>query len=290
MPGELITDDWQIDWDGFLMGAGTLFKWVRLDGWEETPDLILGSAARASRHGEYPGRPLARARTVTLTAEILAGPSGMLAAVQALRAATPVPRDASERPLAVRCHGETLLAWGQARRVVPVDHLASIGIAQAVVVRWHCTDPRRYELDERSLVITAPTSGSGGLAYPLGYPLAYGTAGSPNNGNAPNVGSEATRPVLIFTGPITNPRLVNSSLNRSLEFGIDLLIGQTLTVDVARGTVLLNGTTDRLNARSNFSVPVEYFELAPGDNNLTLLAAAFGSGAQLEVLWRSAFM
>lgn len=183
------------------------------------------------------------------------------------------------------------MAFGKVSgRLVSVGQSYSQALSPAATVQWLCADSRRYELADRSVTIAAPTAGSGGLTYPLTYPLDYGTAGSPANATCTNVGNEPASPVLVFTGPLTTPRVINTTLAYSLEFDIDLLAGQTLTVDTDAGTVLLNGTTDRLNTRSNLSVPVEYFELDPGDNNLTLLAASFGAGAQLQVLWKSAYL
>lgn len=291
MPGEEITADWQIDWNGFLLGAPTVYEWVRLDGWYDLPGLVNGNVKQPNDHGAWSGQSSAQPRTVTLTVEMVAGPDGMATSVAALRAAMAVGKTSTEYPLAVRSSGETLVAWGKVSgKILPIDQPFSLGYAPHATLQWICADPRVYELTERSLVITAPTAGIGGLTYPLSYPLSYGTAGSPNSGLAPNVGSEATKPVLVFTGPITTPRVVNTTAARALEFNIDLTAGQTLTVDTKAGTVLLNGTTDRLYTRSNLTVPVKHFELDPGANSLTLLAAAFGTGAHLEVLWRSAYL
>ncbi|GII89617.1 hypothetical protein Ssi03_76070 [Sphaerisporangium siamense] len=291
MAGELIAGDWDIDWDGFLIGTGTPYTVVQLDGWLDSPPLVDRSVPRPSRHGSWAGRPRAQARTVTAIVRIVAERSAMGDAVHALRAATGVARDATEAPLAIRALGQTLVAFGKfANRLLSVDQLFAAGVALAVPLQWRCADPRLYELAEQSATIGAPTGGSGGLTYPLTYPLSYGTPAGPATATCVNTGNEATNPVLVFTGPITTPRMVNSTLGRSLEFDLDLPAGQTLTVDTDAGTVLLNGTTDRLYKRTGTSVPVEYFELAPGPNNLTLFGAALGVGAQVQVTWRSAYL
>ncbi|MEV7907618.1 phage distal tail protein [Streptomyces anulatus] len=290
MAGELITADWQIDWNGFLLGAGSLYDVVRVDGWIDSPGLTNGAAPKPTRRGSWPGPVRAQARTVTATLEIGAG-SSMGDAIAALRAATPVSRTGTQAPLAIRTSGQTLVANAVfGGRIVPVDQPYSMGFAQHATVQWWCADPVLLELTPRTVTIIPGTSGSGGLTYPLTYPLDYGTAGAPANATCRNYGNEPTSPVLVFTGPLTTPRVINTTLGYSLEFGLDLLAGQTLTIDTDAGTVLLNGTTDRLYTRSNLSVPVEYFELDPGDNNLQLLAAAFGPGAQLQVTWKSAYL
>lgn len=289
MAGELITRDWQIDWNGFLLGPGTAYDLVRLDGWIDSPGLTNGAAPKSTRPGSWAGSMRGQARTVTATLEIAAGEAGMGHAIRALRAATPIVRGATQAPLAIRCDGETLVAGAKfAGRIIPVDQPYSMGYAPEATVQWYCADPRLYELNEQSVTIGAPTGGSGGLTYPLTYPLVYGVEATPSNATCTNTGNEPTNPIVEFTGPILTPRLINSTLTRALEFNIDLPPGQTLIVDTDRGTVLLNGTTDRLHTRSNFGVPVEHFELDPGDNNLTLAGAVLGPGAQARVTWKSA--
>ncbi|MFF4417477.1 hypothetical protein ACFYY8_33550 [Streptosporangium sp. NPDC001559] len=290
MAGELITAPWQLEWGGFLIGTGTPYSIQRISGWEDLPGLDMGAAAKPTRPGSWPGAPRPQSRIVTVELEFRATVDRMDEVVAALRAATSRSTTADEAPLAIRLRGETTVALGKvSNRLVLVDHAYSQALAPSATLQWLCSDPRRYELTERSLTITPGTSGSGGLVYPLSYPLTYGTAGSANNGTAANVGNEPTSPVLTFTGPITTPRLVNTTLGYGLEFAVDVLAGQTLVVDADAGTVLLNGS-DRLYTRSNLSVPVEYFELYPGDNNLTLLAASFGTGASLTVTWKSAYL
>ncbi|MEV4180179.1 phage tail protein [Streptosporangium canum] len=289
MAGELITQSWQIEWDGFLLGTSTDYRIQQLDGWEDLPGLDMGAAAKPSRPGSWPGRTRAQSRIVTLSLQVIPDAGRMAEAMRALRAATAVSAGADEAPLAIRLHDETFLAFGKiSGRVIPVNHAYSQGLAPVATLQWLCADPRRYALAEQSVTIGAPTGGSGGLTYPITYPLVYGVAATPSNATCMNNGNEVTNPTLEFTGPLLTPRLTNNTLGRALEFDIDLLAGQTLTVDTDRGTALLNGTTDRLYTRSNFSVPVEYFELGPGANNITATAAVFGTGAQVKVTWKSA--
>ncbi|MEV4096977.1 phage distal tail protein [Streptosporangium saharense] len=290
MAGELIAAPWQMQWGGLLIGTGTPYSIQKLHGWLDLPGLDMGTTAKPTRPGSWGARPRPQSRVVTLELEVRAGVDRMDEVVSALRAATPRSLTADEAPLAVRLRGETLMAFGKvSNRLIVVDHSFSQALTPAATLQWLCSDPRCYELAERSVTITPGVSGSGGLVYPLAYPLTYGTAGASNNATATNIGNDPSSPLLTFTGPITTPRLVNTTLGYGLEFAVDVLAGQTLVVDTDAGTVLLNGS-DRLYTRSNLSVPVEYFELYPGDNNLTLLAAAFGTGASLTVTWKSAYL
>lgn len=289
MPGELITLPWQIDWNGFLLGVGTVYSIQELDGWLDMPGLDMGEADKTTQGGSWPGTPRAQSRIVTLRLEIRATADRMGDAMRALRAATPRSATADEAPLAISLHDETLVAFGKiSNRIIPVNQAYSQGLSPTATLQWLCADSRAYEPTEQSVIIGAPTGGSGGLIYPISYPLVYGVAATPSNATCTNNGNEATDSIIEFAGPILTPRLISSTLGSALEFNLDLPAGQTLTVDTDRGTVQLNGTTDRLYTRSNFSVPVEYFKLLPGDNDLTLTGATIGTGAQVQVRWKSA--
>ncbi|HEX2314661.1 MAG TPA: phage tail protein [Thermomonospora sp.] len=286
--GDLITDDGQIEWNGLLLGAGTPYGWRELAGWDDLPGLSSGSAARPGRHGVWPGRRLAGERTVTFTCLVRAPRAEMGTVVRTLRAATPAGPDETEHPLVVRTLGETLLAYAQvAGRVITNDPAFAAGVGRAVV-QWACADPRRYSLAERTTEIGAPTLGSG-LQYPLTYPLDYGTPGSSGWGRLPNAGDTATGVRMAITGPCTNPVVINQTTGRQLQFGIELARGEVLSVDTHQGTVTL-GPADRLYTLTPMSVPVEDFELAPGENAVAFRAASHSTGSALTVTWRDAYL
>ncbi|MEV4179947.1 hypothetical protein AB0J28_00690 [Streptosporangium canum] len=285
--GDLITRDQQIEFRGLLLGSTTPYGWQTLEGWDQT--ITVGNKPRNSGDGSYPGNGRRPERAIVWAFQMHPAAAEFTAAVAALEQMAATVRDATEHPLVIADRTATRMVYAKCTRLVmPRDKLFAAGIVKCGL-QWVASNPAKLELTERSVTIAAPTAGSGGLTYPLTYPLVYGTAGSPNNANATNFGTEPADPVLTFTGPLTTPRVVNSTLTRALEFNITLGAGQTLTVDVGRGTVLLDGVTDRLTSRTNSSVPVRAFQFGPGDNNLTLLAASFGVGAQLTATWRSTY-
>ncbi|WP_068922205.1 phage distal tail protein [Planobispora rosea] len=287
--GDLIAREAQIEFNGLLLGMDTPFEGIKLQGWGDL-NVSLGNAPRNSRHGSWPGRARAPERVVTFDFQVNTDWADFAAQIDALERATAIPTGSTEYPLVVRTPAATRMVRAKCTaRVLPEDYLYMAG-GPVGVLQWVASDPRRYEVTERSATITSPTSGSGGLTYPLTYPLDYGTAGSPANATCTNFGTAETNPTLVLTGPITTPRIINSTLGRTLEFNLDLLAGQTLTIDTDAGTVMLNGTTDRLYTRTNLSVPVEMFEFGPGDNDITLLAAAFGVNAQMAITWQSAYL
>jgi hypothetical protein len=285
--GDLITRTNQIQFRGLLLGSQTPYGWQGLDGWDQAA--TLGNKPRNSGDGSWAGNGRRPERVITWAAQMHPEYAEFPAAVAALEQMAGTVRDATEHPLVIADGTAVLMVYAKCPRLVmPRDKLFAAGIPK-FGLQWVASNPAKLGLVEQSVTITAATVGPGGLVYPLVYPLTYGTAGSPNNATVTNFGYEPADPLITFVGPLTTPRLVNSTLPRALEFDLDLLAGQTLVVDVRRGTVLLNGATDRLDSRTNFSVPVKAFQLDPGDNNLSLLASAFGTGGQVTVSWRPTY-
>lgn len=290
--GDLITRPAQIEYKGLLLGSGTPFGNARegLSGWGDMPDIRLGNKPRNSRHGSTPGSMFAQQRVVTWNMRMWPEQAGFEAACDALERATAITRGSTEFPLVIRTRGVRRFVLARCtKRVLPEDRLYYAGIPKGAL-QWIASDPRRYDLDELSVTISGPSLGSGGLIYPLTYPLDYGTPGAPPTAIATNAGTTETHPVLVFTGPMLDPKVVNSTLGWQLEFSLDLLLGQTLVVDTNAGTVLLNGT-DRLYTRTGLSVPVQHFWFDPGDNNLVLAPASInGPEAGLSATWYSAYL
>lgn len=289
--GDLITRPAQLEFRGLLLGSATPYGNVKLAGWGDMPDIRLGNKPRNSGHGSTPGNMFAQERVVTWDFKMWPDRAGFEAACDALERATAIVRGTAEFPLVIRTRGVRRMVYARCtRRVLPEDRLFYAGIPEGAL-QFVASDPRRYDVDELTVTISGPTPGSGGLTYPLSYPLDYGTPGAPSTAIASNAGTTETHPVLTFAGPMTNPRAVNSTLGWALEFVLDLPLGQTLVVDTWAGTVLLNGTTDRLYTRSDFAVPIAHFWLDPGDNNLLLAPASInGPEAGLSVAWRSAYL
>ncbi|WP_175409939.1 phage tail domain-containing protein [Streptomyces sp. TRM64462] len=291
-PGSLITRDGQIQWAGLLLGPGTPYGVDRqgLTGWADLPGLDSGDAARPTGHGSWPGARWSQPRTVTAGVWLLPGASADAAheLLDAFVRATPV--EDGEQWLAVRLHGRTTGVRARVtQRAVPTDRQFATGGVTRATVQWVATDPRRYALREEVLSLSLPQYGSG-LTYPLGYPLDYGTPAATGSAAAVNSGSAATCPQVVFTGPVTRPRLVNHATGRALEYDLALAAGDRLTVDTQEGTVLLGDRASRLYTAAPGSSPEQAFVLRPGENRLEFRAADGTPAASARLTWRSAYL
>lgn len=268
MPGGQVNQPGQLQYGDMLMGGGTSAGWRELIGWRDAPDAEVSDSPRPQAHGAYPGDVWGSSLTVTYTYLLRGTPGGKASAVDAIE--TYAPMDGVERPLVVNDGSGPWLRMARViGRNVPQDKWFSHGPLECSL-QFLCADPRRYSLAEQSTTVGLPTS-TGGLAYPLAYPLGYGTS-TGGAGTARNNGSTQTPLVATFHGPLTDPILHTPGW--SLGFDINLVDGENLTVDTSMGTALLNGSADRLYTLRADSAPLERCLLPPGATNLSLTAAA----------------
>lgn len=254
----------QIEYNGFVLGRGTFYRIREIQGWRSKPPIVNGNVPRASAHGSYAGRPLVSERAITLSGLLRAPRDQIEAAIFSLEAATPIPPDDSEYPLVINDLGTPYLVYGRPDRLeIPVTQALRLGVAP-FAVQWLCSDPRRYGLAQL------------GVNLPAGEPTIVA-----------NAGNEATHPRVRVIGPAKDPKLVNHTLNRVLEFTLELDDGEVLTIDTDQGTAFV-GETSVIGRRVN-SVPITDWVIGPGENELEYTVAE-GGATPAAVFYRDAWI
>lgn len=123
-----------------------------------------------------------------------------------------------------------------------------------------------------------------GFAFNLSFNFSFGPVVAPTGATISVGGTRPTPAVFVITGPITSPVITNDTLGVSLAFNITLGASDTLTIDTANRTVVLNGS---LNRRNTLLQP-NWFFLQPGDNFIRYGGGA-GTGSFLTVQHRAAW-
>lgn len=260
IPGGRMTGvDGEVQWRDELWTPGTIYSPQDLEGWDDLPPITSGDVDKPQAHGAWAGVSYAESRQVGVTIWVRDDSPTWAATLARLRRQTPVPVDETDYPLAIRTRDETLMAWGRIRnRIVPQD-LIGVGTSQ-VSLQWVCVDPRRYGLDEYRQVI--PAGESRGIA---------------NDGDAP------TSPTLIIPGPAVRPRATTP--DQSLAFNIELLDGETLTVDTRLGTAVWS--TGDYAPVDDFSIPIESWSV-PADGADVTYEPESGGATGMTVVWQYA--
>lgn len=148
-------------------------------------------------------------------------------------------------------------------------------------------DPRIYGEAIQIAQVAAGASTNAGFASPLISPLSSG-ASPVGQVIVQNLGSCGAPPVISIYGPCTNPVVRNQTTGQQLAFAYTLAATEHLDIDTQQRTILLNGTTNRYSAL-NFAES-DWWELAPGNNDIRLQVSAFSSPASLVILWNHAWI
>jgi hypothetical protein len=288
MSGELITGDGQLQYKDYLLGDNNITFLDAINGWDDLPSVDSGNTLRPASHGAWVGKKIAGQRIITWEGRFSASESLWAYEIKRLKTAFSLPNDTEEYDIVIRLHDDSYLAFGTvSARLIPGDR--QYGYYGATLnIQFECSDPRRYSLGENSWTLSMPAASDNGLIYPLGYPLDYGIEQTPSSGTLVNDGDVMTPIIIEFTGPITNPGIINSTLGVKIQFNIILTVTDTLTINTRTGSVLLNGSADRLYTRTINSSPILSFGLLPGANNLQLVAEDWDAPSGATITWRDA--
>jgi hypothetical protein len=148
-------------------------------------------------------------------------------------------------------------------------------------------DPLRQGTEVHTATCGLPRPGPG-ITFPLDFGDSGLQFGEPVSGSLglTNAGTAISLPLWTVTGPCDQPVIRNDSTGQRLAFGLRLLDGDTLTVDVAARTVLLGGASRRaaLLPRST------WFGLPPGNTTIGFDALDSTQPGTLTATWRDAWV
>lgn len=290
--GDLLTTNGHLEWRGILLGPGTTLRTVDFEGLHDLPGVRSGGATIEGFHGAFPTLALLDRRYITWNFQIAQVPiATAAAAVAELQRITTLPEPgpaAPEEPLAIQIDGLKVLVNAQViRRVVPTDRNYALGYVRGAV-QWLCADPRVLLLPQRTAFTGLPVAGSGGLVFPLVFPLDFGAGPTGGVITAANPGRSDAWPLFTLTGPMTGP--VITDLDRGYKLSFDpawtLPAGQSIEIDTRPGyrTVLFTpsgvSAADRLFVRQWFAVPAGSSGL-----RIALSAGSYHVDARLDAEW-----
>jgi hypothetical protein len=154
------------------------------------------------------------------------------------------------------------------------------------LVELVATDPRIYSATQ-STATTGLATSSGGMMFPATFPLSFGSVGSGGIVTVTNAGQFATDAIFTINGPVVNPIIENVTAGAMLTLGITLASGDSLVLNTANKSIVLNGTASRT---STLLVGSAWFSLAPGATQLRYRNNGAFTASQLGVAFRSAWL
>jgi hypothetical protein len=278
-------NDGEVYFNGYLLGDNQNTFLDELTGWDDLPPVSSGNTSRPMYHGSFSGLKFAQERVITWTGSFNpANLSEWADRLRALRAATTLPTGTAEMQINIRTIDDELRCYGVVtNRSIPANRRYGAARLANVSIQFTCSDPRKYEVSDTVLSIPFPTTEVAGLVYPLTYPLDYGATPVGASGVFNNVG-DAPSPVRFrITGPAVNPIITNATTGKFIKFNIVMVDGETLDIKTSDGSVIFNGTSDRLYTRDVTSSPILSMELAEGLNEIRVNATSWSVASGLTV-------
>lgn len=284
LPTTYTIGDWQAVNNGqpFVDSLGNWWRIYTETGWKGSPAPRTNTIPRQGADGGDDGPVFEDGRLITLGGTIYAGDQlSLLAAVDKVnsllvsgnRLATLVVAEPHlTRQCTVRREGAKLAAvWS--------PYLATFQL------NLYAADPNRYSAVLHS-VSTGLYSGASGRAYPKAYPMVYGALGNQGLVTVSNAGDLPAYPVITLTPAavaLVNPQ-VQLVGGGAMLLNLTVNVGDSITLDCANETVLLNGVASR------FTSLIGDFFSCPGQTASQLLFTAdSGLGAVMNVAWRDTY-
>lgn len=258
-----VTGDYQFDLNGFTFGLGTSTSVTEISGLD-MPEIDLTTVSRSFAHGAFTYGAFFKERVIAISGRV----NGTLATMPGLRMALAkaFSPGASDVVFTFRLPGYANMEIG-----VKPQNLRGPMTNIATAVGWWdwigtlvAGDPRIYASASQSVT-----------------PTLNGAASTATNGG--NIPAPTT---ITFTGPLTDPKITNSTTGAAFGVTGTLASGEVWTASSLNNTVIKAS-----NGASKYSTITTtaktWVELAPGNNSLLATASA-GTGT-ISVAWRDTY-
>lgn len=262
-PCRLEVDDWSVGSPGDVDNNGTVWFMQPLEGWHDSPNPRLSLEPRPSAHGAYDGNAYNDPRVVTVTGIGVARTIELAKVSRDIAASVLGDPSLGLKSMTVYTPGSPTMT-AQVRRSQPTKTSpipGSAGFAFSMILV--APDPRRYALAVTTNIVGLPVTGSGGLLFPLLFPLLFGTGATSGSMELVNGGTTAVWPLWTIRGPVSGPAIVNVDTGETLQFASSFTVpaGVDCFVDTDNKTVTMQGIN-----RRDALVTAQWFELQPGSD------------------------
>lgn len=151
-------------------------------------------------------------------------------------------------------------------------------------------DPRFYSSVANQVTINPPSS-AGSLTFPITFPVQFGGGGTPNAVNCYNAGNTYTYPVVVVSGPCSNPGVSVARSDGTIDFwgldGVLIPAGSTMVADFKNRTVLLDNQFSLYRYKAESA---KWWQLWDGNNTVTFTAVNFDPDqCRLLFQWQNAY-
>lgn len=171
------------------------------------------------------------------------------------------------------------------------------GFAHEFVATLRAADPTFYDPAGVGYTFNVG-AGSNGFAFPIGFPISFGSSTVDQERAIAYDGTWRTYPIVTITGPITDPIITNETTGDKLDFtGTTIGSGSTYTIDLRYGhkTVVDQAGTNKISTLSTDSDLATFaIEAAPdapgGVNTISVTGSAANSTTEIYLTYNTRYV
>jgi len=254
----------------------------------EFPGIRHSSYDKSGEHGGVVSNVLYSGRLITLNGRVA---SNTLSAFEekrrALIAATKITRDSSglaQNRTLYLVTMDDLSIQVSAYLYAPLKMSIESPLSARFQIQLYAPD---FSLSSQTLQSSNLSRyGGGGFILPVETPI-ISTVGTGGAASITNGGTVEAYPILTFNGPLTNPRLTNTTTEDTILLQMTIASGEQVVVDMKERTIVQGGVTNRISKKSSDST---FWPLEVGVNYLQLTTSDSGDTGTVTVEFRDAFL
>ncbi len=254
----------------------------------DAPEFRVSASEKPGEDGGIVTSAFYNSRLVTLTGIVSgASPAAYEQARRALAFVCRVRRDNTGFPVAVPVELETtggetytMDAFVKSFRITSTQQTFGKFLIVLLV-------PSPY-LYGAELLSSGQISGpiGGGATWPVTWPMVFevssgGTVSIYQQGNADS------HPLITFRDALTNPRIYSQERGKFMQLNTVMSTGDTVVIDMADKTIVKNGTSSLLTAKTSDS---DWFSLVSGYNTLQFTTSSTSDTGTVEVTAKPAYL
>jgi hypothetical protein len=269
---------------GGIDANGVSWMLLSVTGWDGPPT-VGQIVQRSADHGGWPSAQYYGPRLITLDVMI--------------SAPTQAARDVAKQQLIQACPVSDMGVFTYNEPVPKLAYVRQNGSANITfksstladieaTIPLVAPDPRKYSTIPLTETATIPAPVINPLTLSPTFTLPAGFPGSvPPVASAitcVNEGTFETRPTITVTGPISSPSIVNAVTGQAITFtGLNMAASDQLVISTDARQGYLNSVFYPADVTS------AWFVLQPGPSQIYLTGDTFEGGAQVSMVWSSAW-
>lgn len=268
-----------------LTGTPTYVVKTPIEGLEY-PEIRLSKYSRVGEYGAIVPNTLYDGRHITLQGYVLSSTSAAYeSARRTLGGAMAISKDANNKAIAHTLKFTTMDDLALQCDVFIRNFQMKINnvIGGEFFLDLYAPDYQLYAQSPSATSLSRTVGG--GFILPVILPI-VSTASTGGVATVPNNGTTESFPTVTISGPMTNPIIINSTLNRYVQLNLTIQTGEQVTIDMKNKTIMKDGQS----VIQNKVAGSQFWWLNSGDNSIRVQSSSSSDTGTVQVSYRHAYI